>query len=154
MTTDIKINIREIMSFIPHRYPFIMIDKVESIELNKSLVAIKNVTINEPFFTGHFPVNPIMPGVLIVEAMAQASAILTIYSNKDKINKIPEVYFGAIKECKFRKMVVPGDVLRIEVKNLKMARNIGIFECNSFVGDDLVAKATITAAINWGELSS
>ena len=104
-----KIDINEIMSIIPHRYPFLLIDRVTSITLNESIVGIKNVTINEPQFTGHFPDRPVMPGVLIIEAMAQLAAVLvakSMESTKDK-----EVFFMSIEEAKFRKIVEPGDTI-------------------------------------------
>jgi len=105
-------DIKEIMEIIPHRYPFLLIDKVIEIEEGKKIVAIKNVTMNEQFFQGHFPVEPVMPGVLIIEAMAQAGAcaILSMEEYKGKI-----AYFGAINNAKFRDKVVPGDTLRLEV---------------------------------------
>lgn len=113
-------DIKEIMEIIPHRYPFLLIDKVIEIEEGKKIVAIKNVTMNEQFFQGHFPVEPVMPGVLIIEAMAQAGAcaILSMEEYKGKI-----AYFGAINNAKFRDKVVPGDTLRLEVELLKLKKS-------------------------------
>ncbi|MBS5794057.1 MAG: 3-hydroxyacyl-ACP dehydratase FabZ [Clostridiales bacterium] len=137
-------NIKEIMEIIPHRYPFLLIDKVIEIEEGKKIVAIKNVTMNEQFFQGHFPVEPVMPGVLIIEAMAQAGAcaILSMEEYKGKI-----AYFGAINNAKFRDKVVPGDTLRLEVELLKLKKVAGIGKGVAYVGDKKVAEAEFTFMI-------
>lgn len=137
-------NIKEIMEIIPHRYPFLLIDKVIEIEEGKKIVAIKNVTMNEQFFQGHFPVEPVMPGVLIIEAMAQAGAcaILSMEEYKGKI-----AYFGAINNAKFRDKVVPGDTLRLEVELLKLKKVAGIGKGIAYVGDKKVAEAEFTFMI-------
>ncbi|WP_334302891.1 3-hydroxyacyl-ACP dehydratase FabZ [[Clostridium] colinum] len=137
-------NIKEIMEIIPHRYPFLLIDKVVEIEEGKKIVAIKNVTMNEQFFQGHFPVEPVMPGVLIIEAMAQAGAcaILSMDEYKGKI-----AYFGAINNAKFRDKVVPGDTLRLEVELLKLKKVAGIGKGIAYVGDKKVAEAEFTFMI-------
>ncbi len=137
-------NIKEIMEIIPHRYPFLLIDKVAEIEEGKKIVAIKNVTMNEQFFQGHFPVEPVMPGVLIIEAMAQAGAcaILSMDEYKGKI-----AYFGAINNAKFRDKVVPGDTLRLEVELLKLKKVAGIGKGIAYVGDKKVAEAEFTFMI-------
>nr|WP_317359784.1 3-hydroxyacyl-ACP dehydratase FabZ [uncultured Tyzzerella sp.] len=137
-------NIKEIMEIIPHRYPFLLIDKVVEIEEGKKIVAIKNVTMNEQFFQGHFPVEPVMPGVLIIEAMAQAGAcaILSMEEYKGKI-----AYFGAINNAKFRDKVVPGDTLRLEVELLKLKKVAGIGKGIAYVGDKKVAEAEFTFMI-------
>ena len=137
-------NIKEIMEIIPHRYPFLLIDKIVEIEKKKKIVAIKNVTMNEQFFQGHFPVEPVMPGVLIIEAMAQAGAcaILSLDEYKGKI-----AYFGAINNAKFRDKVVPGDTLRLEVELLKLKKVAGIGKGIAYVGDKKVAEAEFTFMI-------
>ena len=137
-------NIKEIMEIIPHRYPFLLIDKIVEIEEGKKIVAIKNVTMNEQFFQGPFPVEPVMPGVLIIEAMAQAGAcaILSLDEYKGKI-----AYFGAINNAKFRDKVVPGDTLRLEVELLKLKKVAGIGKGIAYVGDKKVAEAEFTFMI-------
>lgn len=137
-------NIKEIMDIIPHRYPFLLIDKVIGIEEGKKIIAIKNVTMNEHFFSGHFPVEPVMPGVLIIEAMAQAGAcaILSIPEFKGKI-----AYFGAINNAKFRDKVVPGDTLRLEVEIIKLKKVAGVGKGVAYVGDKKVAEAELTFMI-------
>jgi len=130
-------DINEIMSIIPHRQPFLLIDRVEELEEGKSIVATKNVTYNEPFFAGHFPQEPVMPGVLQVEAMAQAGAV-AILSMEDFKGKTG--YFGGIKNVKFKRKVVPGDVLRIELEIDKLKRNIGIGHGTAYVGDEVACQ--------------
>lgn len=140
------IDIHEIISLLPHRYPFLMIDRVLSIELGKSLVAIKNVTINEQYFVGHFPNRPVMPGVLILEAMAQAGAVLayksTATSHKDGVL----YYFAGIDNARFRRVVEPGDQLRLEVKVLRSKRDIWKLEGFAYVGDELACSAEFMSA--------
>lgn len=130
----------EIMEIIPHRYPFLLVDKVIEVEEGKRAVGIKNVTINEPFFQGHFPGNPIMPGVLMVEAMAQVGliAIKSMDEYKDKLG-----VFTGIEKIRFKKQVVPGDTLKIEVELIKIRRGIGVAEGSIHVGDELACKGTI-----------
>lgn len=137
-------NIKEIMDIIPHRYPFLLIDKIIEIEKGKKITAIKNVTINEPFFQGHFPIEPVMPGVLIIEAMAQAGAcaILSMEEYKGKI-----AYFGAINNAKFRDKVVPGDTLKLEVELVKLKKVAGIGKGIAFVENKKVAEAEFTFMI-------
>jgi len=140
------IPIERIMEMIPHRYPFLMIDKVIEIELGESATSVKNVTINEPFFVGHFPGKPVMPGVLIIEAMAQTSAVLVVQTlGKDAEGKL--VYFMSIEEAKFRKPVGPGDALHIKVSKLQARRNVWKFKCEARVEGILVAEATVCAMI-------
>lgn len=142
----ISIDLHEIMELIPHRYPFLLIDRVENVEPAMSAVGIKNVTINEPFFQGHFPEHPIMPGVLIVEAMAQTAAVCTVCSfGDDKAGKL--VYFMTIEEARFRKPVVPGDVLELSVTKIKARRNVWKFSGEARVNGTIVSQATFSAMI-------
>jgi 3-hydroxyacyl-[acyl-carrier-protein] dehydratase len=137
-------DITEIMSLLPHRYPFLLIDRVEEFEPEKRIVAIKNVTINEPFFMGHFPGKPIMPGVLIVEAMAQAGGVLAFKSFPGMQGN---VFFMGIDNARFRKPVVPGDQLRMVVEVVKHRREIWIFEGSTFVNEQKVAEARLMATL-------
>ncbi|MBW6512842.1 MAG: 3-hydroxyacyl-ACP dehydratase FabZ [Desulfuromonadaceae bacterium] len=136
-------NVTEIMKVLPHRYPFLLIDRILEIVPGESMVAIKNVTINEPFFQGHFPGHPIMPGVLIIEAMAQVGGACAMIS--DNIGDDKVTYFTGIDKVRFRKPVVPGDVLRIEVKLLARRRGIYFFSGKAFVDGTLVAEAELKA---------
>ena len=138
-------NIQEIMDFLPHRYPFLLIDRVVEFEPTKRLVAIKNVTINEPFFQGHFPGYPIMPGVLVVEAMAQAGGIIMMAELPDRDKKL--VVFTGIERAKFRRPVVPGDQLRIEVDVLSFRTRAGRIEGKAYVDGKLACQATLTCAV-------
>ena len=138
------LDIKEIMNIIPQGAPFLMIDRVEDYEPGKFCIAYKNVCINEPHFAGHFPGEPIMPGVLIVEALAQAGAV-AILSKEE--NKGKNALFGGIDKMKFKKQVVPGDVLRLEVKIIKEKGPIGIGEAIAYVGDKIAAKGELTFAI-------
>ena len=135
------LDINQIMEIIPHRPPFLLIDKVLEIEEGKRVVAIKNVSMNEPFFIGHFPQEPVMPGVLIVEALAQAGAVglLSMSEYKGKI-----AYFGAIDKVKFRRKVVPGDTLRLEVEFVKLKSIAGQGKAIAYVGDEKAAEADLT----------
>lgn len=146
MTTKTSIDIQRIMEMIPHRYPFLLVDKVVDIVPSKSATGIKNVTINENFFQGHFPAQPVMPGVLMIEAMAQTCAILVVDSmGKEAEGKL--VYFMSIDDARFRKPVGPGDVLQIKVEAIKARRNIWKFACNIFVEENKVSEAIVTAMI-------
>ncbi len=143
MTT---INIQEIEKLIPHRYPFLLVDRVEDVVLSESAVGIKNVTANEWFFQGHFPGHPVMPGVLIVEAMAQTAGILVMKSTaRAAANKT--VYFMSIEEARFRKPVVPGDTLHIHVKKLKERDPIWKFSSQALVNGTVVSEAVFSAMI-------
>lgn len=142
--TEHTANLEEIKRLIPHRYPFLLIDKVENIIIGKSALGIKNVTVNEPYFQGHFPSKPIMPGVLIIESMAQTAAILV-----SKTIKIVDhdflVYFMTISNAKFRKLVQPGDVLKLKVLVERNRGNTWKFSGNAFVEEKLVTEANFTA---------
>jgi 3-hydroxyacyl-[acyl-carrier-protein] dehydratase len=141
MTFDIQ----EIMGFLPHRYPFLLIDRIIEFENSKRVVAIKNVTINEPFFQGHFPGAPIMPGVLVVEAMAQAGAMLMLAEIPDREKKL--AVFTGIERAKFRRSITPGDQLRLEVDVLSFKPRAGRMEGRAFVDGKLACEATLTCMI-------
>lgn len=138
--------IERIKQLLPHRYPMLLVDRVESIEKAKKIVAIKNVTINEEFFNGHFPSKPVMPGVLIIEAMAQVSGILALDS-VDHVGESSLVYFLSIDNAKFRKPVEPGDTLEIHSTILTNKASICKFECEALVRGKKVAEATICAKV-------
>lgn len=135
-------NINEIMEVLPHRYPFLLVDRVLEKEDGKKIVAIKNVTINEPFFQGHFPGHPIMPGVLIMEALAQTAGLLMLEKGS---NKVP--YFMTMDNVKFRIPVKPGDQLRFEVEIIKLKGKIGKVAGKALVDGKIVAEAELTCAI-------
>lgn len=134
-----------ILKILPHRYPFLLVDKIVHLEVEKKVIGIKSVTINEPFFQGHFPGKPIMPGVLIIESMAQVGGILLLNSYSDPSEKL--VYFSSIKEAKFRKPVVPGDQLVIEADFISKRRNIVQIKAAAFVENNVVAEAELMAAV-------
>jgi beta-hydroxyacyl-ACP dehydratase FabZ len=138
------IDINEILTLLPHKYPFLLVDRVLEFEPAKRIIAIKNVTVNEPFFQGHFPGRPIMPGVLILEAMAQAGGILAFKSFPGMKGS---VFFTGIDGARFRKPVTPGDQLRFDVEGVKHRREIWVFEAKAYVEDDVVAEARIMAML-------
>jgi len=143
---DKFMDIRKILELLPHRFPFLLVDRVLEFEKGKSLVAIKNVTINEPYFQGHFPDYPVMPGVLIVEAMAQAGGLLTIYS----MENLPEgklFLFTGIEKVRFRKPVYPGDQLILKAFYLKHKMNIWKMKAEAWVEDKLTTDGILTAAL-------
>ncbi len=143
MSEDNTMMVQEIMNLLPHRYPFLLIDRVVDWKPDEYLVAIKNVTFNEPFFQGHFPVRPIMPGVLITEAMAQATGVLAFSSNGGKPKENALYMLVGLDDVTFRRMVEPGDQLTIRVEIKRMARGMGIFNCTAHVGDELASRATV-----------
>ena len=139
-----QLDINEIMKILPHRYPFLMVDRITEVEQGQRCVGIKNVTINEPFFPGHFPGHPVMPGVLIIEAMAQVAGIMAyLASDESARNKV--TYFLAIDNARFRKPVLPGDQLRIEVTTTMKKRGIWGVAGKVFVGSTLVTEADLKA---------
>jgi len=145
--TTKTIDVMGIMERIPHRYPFLMIEKVIDVVDGVSCTGIKNVSVNEPFFQGHFPGHPIMPGVLIVEAMAQTAATLVVDSIKGVDAGTHVVYFMSVENARFRKPVMPGDQLHIKVKKERQRGNVWKFAGHAFVGDLLVAEAIFTAML-------
>ncbi len=145
-TSERPFSVERIMEMLPHRYPFLMIDRIIECKKDAFATCQKNVTINEPHFIGHFPRMAVMPGVLIIEAMAQTSAVLVV----DTLGKEAEgklVYFMSIDDARFRKPVVPGDVLTIKAVKERQRKNVWKFACEAYVGDDRVAEAMVTAMI-------
>jgi 3-hydroxyacyl-[acyl-carrier-protein] dehydratase len=141
----VTLDINDIQRLLPHRFPFLLIDRIVDLDRKKRIVAIKNVTINEPFFAGHFPGMPVMPGVLIVEAMAQAGGVLLFTEVEDRESKL--VLFTGIERAKFRRPVVPGDQLRIEVDVRVWRGNAGRMEGAAYVGDKLAAEALVSCRL-------
>lgn len=139
------LNVEEIMGILPHRFPFLLVDKIVELEEKKRIVGIKNVTYNESFFQGHFPDKPIMPGVLIIEAMAQVGGVLLLKSLPEMKRKV--VFFMGIDKAKFRRPVYPGDQIRIEVEVLRLRERTCKVQGKAFVEDELVAEAEIMSAL-------
>ena len=148
---DKVVNNEKILECLPHRYPFLLIDRVIDYEACKFLRALKNVTFNEPHFGGHFPGHPVMPGVLILEAMAQASGMLAQLSAQIKQGKSPLFYLVKIDKARFRRTVVPGDQLILEVVQIRMRRSMGLYDARATVEGELVATAEILCAERNGE---
>jgi 3-hydroxyacyl-[acyl-carrier-protein] dehydratase len=137
------LNTLDIMKLLPHRYPFLLVDRIDEFEAGKRIVGTKNVTINEPFFQGHFPGHPIMPGVLILEAMAQVGGLYAFLAKEVDENQV--TYFLGIDKAKFRKPVLPGNVLQLELELLKVRRGIFCFKGRAMVDGKLVAEAELKA---------
>ena len=142
-----EMTIEEIKEYLPHRYPFLLIDRITSFEKGTRIVALKNVTVNEPFFPGHFPHYHVMPGVLIVEAMAQAAAVLSLKSLGHKNDGKWVYYFVGIDGARFKRPVIPGDTLSIEVEAGKSGRGIAKFKAVARVGDAVAAEAELICAL-------
>jgi 3-hydroxyacyl-[acyl-carrier-protein] dehydratase len=138
------LDINEIMKILPHRPPFLLVDRITEMEAGKRIVGLKNVSINEPFFPGHFPGHPVMPGVLIIESMAQVACILAILSSDESVRS-KVTYFAGIDNAKFRKPVFPGDQLRLELEAVNCKRGIWYFNGRAFVDDKLVTEADLKA---------
>jgi len=143
-----ELRIAEIMRILPHRYPFLLIDRIVEVDGDRRIVAIKNVTINEPFFVGHFPDAPVMPGVMIVEAMAQAGAIMGLLHCTPEAIQNSLVYFIGIDEARFRRPIVPGDQLRIEVDVLRHKGRVWKMKGQVLVEGELAAEATLLSSIS------
>lgn len=139
-------DIQDVLEYLPHRYPFLLIDRVLDYEPGKHLKAIKNVSVNEPFFPGHFPERPIFPGVLIMEALAQATGILAFKSSDTKPSKNSLYFFAGIDNCRFKQPVIPGDQLILEVEVVKSKRGIWKFNAQAKVEDKVVASAELMCA--------
>ena len=140
-----RLDINQIKSVIPHRYPFLLVDKIEELEPGEKVIGIKNVTINEEFFQGHYPGHPIMPGVLIVESMAQISGFLMYHTVEKAEDKIP--FFAGIDKAKFRKPVKPGDRLKVKAEVIRSRNRIAKIAAEAYVEDQLVAEAELMFAI-------
>ncbi len=140
-------DIHEIMRHLPHAYPFLLVDRVLECEVGQHIKAIKNVTINEPFFQGHFPGYPVMPGVLIIEAMAQVSAILAYITRSERPDDKSLLFFAGIDDARFKRPVFPGDQLVLESSELNVVRSVFKFAAKASVGGELVAQATLMAAV-------
>ena len=140
-------DINEILQYLPHRYPFLLVDRVLELEENKRILALKNLTMNEPFFPGHFPHHPVMPGVLIVEAMAQAAALLSFKSMGVKPDENSVVYFAGIDNVRFKRPVVPGDQLIFDVQITQSKRNIYKYKGVARVGDQVATEAELMCAL-------
>jgi 3-hydroxyacyl-[acyl-carrier-protein] dehydratase len=138
-----RMDIHKVLSLLPHRYPFLLIDRVIDFKCDDYLVALKNVSFNEPFFAGHFPQRPVMPGVLIVEAMAQATGLLAMESRPDEVGEKSLYYFVGIDKARFKRTVEPGDQLLLEVRLKKVRRGIWLFAGEARVGDQVAATADV-----------
>ena len=138
-----SLDIHEVLKYLPHRYPFLLVDRVLTFKNDESLTAIKNVTINEPFFQGHFPRHPVMPGVLIVEAMAQVCAILSLKSLGATPKEDSVFYFVGIDKARFKRPVEPGDQLMLKATVKRKMKGIWLFESNAYVGDELCCSAEL-----------
>ena len=144
-TTLVSLDIHAIYELLPHRYPFLMVDRITDIDGDSSAIGIKNVTINEPYFAGHFPSMPIMPGVLLIEGMAQTAGAICILARGKESPKV--VYFMTIDQAKFRRPVFPGDTVEYHVRKIRNRSNIWKFSAEALVGGTKVAEATISALI-------
>jgi 3-hydroxyacyl-[acyl-carrier-protein] dehydratase len=142
----LPVEITRIIEMLPHRYPFLLVDRVIAFEPGKSLTAIKNVTMNEPFFQGHFPGRPVMPGVLIIEALAQASGVLTQLSNGGPGIDNPLYYLVKVDKARFSRTVGPGDQLQLKVEQKRMLKRMGLYQCRAEVDGNEVASAEILCA--------
>jgi 3-hydroxyacyl-[acyl-carrier-protein] dehydratase len=142
---NVTLDIQDILRILPHRFPLLLVDRIIHLTRTKRIVAIKNVTINEPFFAGHFPNNPIMPGVLVVEAMAQAGGVLLLTEFPDRAEKL--LLFTGIERARFRRPVIPGDQLRIEVDVLAWRGTAGRMQGKAYVGDKLACEAIVTCRL-------
>jgi len=140
------IDILRLMNLLPHRYPMLLVDRIVEIDGDNSAVGIKNVTFNEPHFQGHFPERPVMPGVLVIEAMAQTAGAVCVHATLGNVRP-KVVYFMTIDECRFRKPVVPGDQLRLHMKKQKQRRNMWWYRGEAMVDGTLVAEATVSAML-------
>uniref|UniRef100_A0A7C5EMW4 3-hydroxyacyl-[acyl-carrier-protein] dehydratase FabZ n=1 Tax=Desulfobacca acetoxidans TaxID=60893 RepID=A0A7C5EMW4_9BACT len=149
MNVPQTLDVEEIKRILPHRYPFLLVDRILSVEIGKRIVGLKNVTINEPFFAGHFPHNPIMPGVLIMEALAQVGGILALLSVPEHQGN-PAIFLMGLDKVRFRKPVVPGDQLRLELETIRGGKKFFKMLGKAFVNQTLVAEGELMAAVGQG----
>ena len=145
MIPEIRIN--EILKMLPHRYPFLLVDTIKNVVPGESGIGVKNVTFNEPFFEGHFPENPVMPGVLQIEAMAQTAGVIVVTSFPKEEQDGCRVFFMTVDDVKFRKPIIPGDVVEMKVKKEQAVRNVFKFRAESYVNGKLVAQAVFSAMV-------
>jgi 3-hydroxyacyl-[acyl-carrier-protein] dehydratase len=150
MTPPQTLSLEEIQRVLPHRYPFLLVDRIINLELGKRIEGLKNVTINEPFFQGHFPGRPIMPGVLIAEAMAQVGGILALLSTPENLGN-PALFLLGMDKVRFRQPVIPGDQLRIIVEVLRSGKKFWKMKAQALVNQTLVAEGEVMAAVGQGE---
>jgi beta-hydroxyacyl-ACP dehydratase FabZ len=150
MTSPQTLSLEEIQRVLPHRYPFLLVDRIISLELGQRVVGVKNVSVNEPFFQGHFPGRPIMPGVLIIEAMAQVGGILALLSTPENLGN-PAIFLLGVDKVRFRQPVVPGDQLRLEVESVRSGKKFWKMKAQAFVDQTLVAEGELMAAVGQGE---
>ncbi|MGB8992777.1 MAG: 3-hydroxyacyl-ACP dehydratase FabZ [Desulfobaccales bacterium] len=150
MTSPQTLSLEEIQRVLPHRYPFLLVDRIISLELGQRVVGVKNVSVNEPFFQGHFPGRPIMPGVLIIEAMAQVGGILALLSTPENLGN-PAIFLLGVDKVRFRQPVVPGDQLRLEVESMRSGKKFWKMKAQAFVDQTLVAEGELMAAVGQGE---
>lgn len=141
------IDINEIKNYIPHRYPFLLVDRILELEVGKRVVGLKNVTVNEPFFPGHFPRSPVMPGVLIIEALAQTAAVLAFKTDGNQLDENSMVYFASVDNVRFKRPVVPGDQLIMEAEIVRTIRNIWKFKGVARVDGEVATEAEFMCAI-------
>ena len=147
----LTLDVNKIAELLPHRYPFLLIDRVLELDIGKRVRALKNVTVNEPFFNGHFPGKPVMPGVLMIEALAQAAAVLAYTSQPKAADGKPQiVYLAGVDNARFKRIVIPGDQLILEVVLDRIVRNIGKFTCRATVEGKLAVEATLIASLQAG----
>jgi 3-hydroxyacyl-[acyl-carrier-protein] dehydratase len=149
MNAPRTMDVEEIKRILPHRYPFLLVDRILSLEIGARIVGLKNVTANEPFFAGHFPQNPIMPGVLIIEALAQVGGILALLSTPEHLGN-PDIFLMGLDKVRFRKPVVPGDQLIMELETIRGGKKFFKLAGKAFVNQTLVAEAELMAAVGHG----
>ena len=135
-----------VQNYLPHRYPFLLIDRITAIELGQSITALKNVSHNEPFFQGHFPHQPVMPGVLIIEAMAQATGVLSFKTTNTKPSDGENYFLAGVNEARFKRIVEPGDQLILHIELVRTRKDIGRFKCTAHVGEELACSAELLTA--------